>query len=1058
MSQSLSITASIPSPTASVLALLCALSNPSNDVTYHQKALTARDEALSASPESYSNLCLQFSYVMSCPSIQHIAPNEMESFKQMDSPSYMQLNHEPSLWNTQFRIMAGLLLKNSLVRPPIHHGQGCRMKLTPGASEEIKDLLLRCIVDENNQGVRNAASSCVAVCSVPLPNLSMSHAAFPLEQWPALIPFLLQSCSNHTEQVPATSVALGALSTLKKLLEDNTNSPVLLHSEHIVPTLIAILQSPIHSDSNSNPKMLQLSMQCLHALIEPLPTTMVLHMEKYLQILSSLSNHPSSIVQAHVCKTITALLAIRTEYIQPHIASISEFILTSLSKSSGTPGTGNNSHSNRDESVALESAEFWLQYATLDEESLTPLMQTTLTEIYPRLLPILLNCMVYSEEKIQDILVENEELLQELQTNNISKNQAPIFHRSKASSKSSNGAKLHNDDSEDEDDDSEGTNPNVDDEDDDSSWSLRKCAAATLDSLSALLPASTTLSPLLPLLQSGLSNHENPWIREASILALGAIASGCHDEMSHNYLPQLHPFLLQQIGQEPLPQIRCIACWTLSRYSDWTLSNTQVFQQTCSSLLNLVKVDNNRKVRYAACSAFGTFVESSCSDYQDYENPREEQNALIPLLKPIYEHLISGLENATMQGDSKGIIVIFDTIGIMADCIGEDIGCNDLPSIYVPPLLQIWSMAASSGHLLEKSLLPLMEAMASISLVIGQNFQPWALHVFEKCMETIEACIMAQAANSEEKEELGDEDYDPMICAADCLDGMVEGLTSSFDSLVQSSEKYRHHFLGALHNLTKSDSPGVRMSSFALLGDLARRSPTVLYDGLTELLREALECCNMTQHPSVCNNATWAIGEICLACSGQPKLLTGLVDPMVEKLGRILMAETYGNGSNIEGLAQNAAASMGRLARVDQVAVGRYLGEFFTGWCNGLASVADQAERRDGFTGLILAIQSNPSAIICPPNPIEPEKLISLIFATVSWHIPRDEDGTATYTADMANGAYVFEPFPEEYSEICFKLGELLRSIKNSVSADEWNRVESLPTNIRRLLTETYQV
>ena len=299
--------------------------------------------------------------------------------------------------------------------------------------------------------------------------------------------------------------------------------------------------------------MLQLSLQCLHTRIEPLPTALVLRMEIYLQILSSLSTHTSNAVQAQACKTISSLLAMRTEYLQTPIASITEVILKSMS--------------NTDESVALEAAEFWLHYATLDEESLTPLMQSTLTEIYPR--------MVFSEEKIQDILIENEEFLQEQQMNHniyLAKNQAPIFHRSKAASKSGNTKKNSGDNTE-SDDDSEGTNPNMDDDDDDSIWTLRKCAAATLDSLSALLPASITLPPLLPLLQSGLSNNDNIWVREASILALGAIAYGCHTEMTQNYLPQLHPFLIQQIEVESIPQIRCIACWTLRRYADWTLAH-----------------------------------------------------------------------------------------------------------------------------------------------------------------------------------------------------------------------------------------------------------------------------------------------------------------------------------------------------------------------------------------------------------------------------------------------------------------------------------------------------
>lgn len=321
-------------------------------------------------------------------------------------------------------------------------------------------------------------------------------------------------------------------------MEDNTNSPVLLQSEHIVPTLINVLQSPFYTDPNASPKMLQLSLQCLHTLIEPLPTALVLHMEIYLQILSSLSTHTSNAVQAQACKTISSLLVMRTEYLQPHIASITEFILKSMS--------------NTDESVALEAAEFWLHYATLDEESLTPLMQSTLTEIYPR--------MVFSEEKIQDILIENEEVLQEQQMNH-------NIHLAKIKLQSFIDLRLHRNQ------EIQKNNPNMDDDDDDSTWTLRKCAAATLDSLSALLPASIILPPLLPLLQSGLSNTDNIWVREASILARGAIAYGCHTEMTQNYLPQLHPFLIQQIEVESIPQIRCIACWTLSRYADWTLAH-----------------------------------------------------------------------------------------------------------------------------------------------------------------------------------------------------------------------------------------------------------------------------------------------------------------------------------------------------------------------------------------------------------------------------------------------------------------------------------------------------
>ncbi len=63
------------------------------------------------------------------------------------------------------------------------------------------------------------------------------------------------------------------------------------------------------------------------------------------------------------------------------------------------------------------------------------------------------------------------------------------------------------------------------DEDDfDMEWTLRKCAAATLDVLSVTY-AEDLLPQLLPIIQQSLGNSS--WeVREASILALGAIAEG----------------------------------------------------------------------------------------------------------------------------------------------------------------------------------------------------------------------------------------------------------------------------------------------------------------------------------------------------------------------------------------------------------------------------------------------------------------------------------------------------------------------------------------------------
>ena len=115
------------------------------------------------------------------------------------------------------------------------------------------------------------------------------------------------------------------------------------------------------------------------------------------------------------------------------------------------------------------------------------------------------------------------------------------------------------DDNKDEDDEDN----NMDDNDNE--WTLCKCAAASLDALAGLFGASNRLPSLLPALQEGLG-HDDQWVREANILALGAIADGCKAELML-HLAVLHPFLLCQLTlAESMPQLRCIAAWTLAGY------------------------------------------------------------------------------------------------------------------------------------------------------------------------------------------------------------------------------------------------------------------------------------------------------------------------------------------------------------------------------------------------------------------------------------------------------------------------------------------------------------
>lgn len=102
----------------------------------------------------------------------------------------------------------------------------------------------------------------------------------------------------------------------------------------------------------------------------------------------------------------------------------------------------------------------------------------------------------------------------------------------------------------------------------------------------ALLPV------LLPLLKQSLTSEE--WlVKEASILALGAVSEGCMDGMMH-HLPELIPYLINFLT-DAKALVRSITCWTLSRYSHWIVS--QPHDQFLQKLMTEVPPPTSSHIR-----------------------------------------------------------------------------------------------------------------------------------------------------------------------------------------------------------------------------------------------------------------------------------------------------------------------------------------------------------------------------------------------------------------------------------------------------------------------------
>ena len=321
-------------------------------------------------------------------------------------------------------------------------------------------------------------------------------------------------------------------------------------------------------------------------------------------------------------------------------------------------------------------------------------------------------------------------------------------------------------------------------------------------------------------------------------------------------------------------------------------------------------------------------------------------------------------------------------------------------------------------------------------------------------VSTIEACTIV-ISHEDDLGDIDEEMTDPIICSADLIDGLVEGLGPNFAALVNGSAKFGPIFPNTLVSLVEHFVPGVRMSAFALVGDLARRAPALIEAGLPTILSEAIQSID-PMHPAMCNNAVWAVGEVCVRCAGNSGPIAPHASNLLASLIPLLMGNAVdmdGRVVHIPGIAENAACTAGRLAQVDVNFVAPDLGRFFLGWCDGMSKISDNTERHDAFAGFVAAVRANPHCIEQASGQSSVGDVItSLLFAVVSWHIPEDET-----SIELLTGPYRFEPFPD-YPDLLSSLRSLLHDLKTSLG-NVWAEVEApMPPNVKRLLQEVYRI
>ena len=536
-------------------------------------------------------------------------------------------------------------------------------------------------------------------------------------------------------------------------------------------------------------------------------------------------------------------------------------------------------------------------------------------------------------------------------------------------------------------------------------WTIRRACAGLLDSLAEAY-GDKILPILLPELQARLSargDDEASWrAREVGVLALGAIASGCLDSMAE-HAPSLWPLLIG-LTSDAAPLVRSVSLWCLARYLPW-LMELQLMEaegdddggsgesgKFAEGLIGAIAgrmLDGNRKVQEAACAALLT----TSQDAPD-------------LVTPYVSRLVPVMSAALGRYGTASRISLYDAIGVLADSLKEALAKPEIVAALLPGLMARYAAVTRD---VDPELPPLLECLTYLFISMGRALAEIAPPLFGRALNLIEHdVVLSLAAKAEADSDPssthkvpGADDMPLMAVSLDLLGGMIEGLGPSIAPLIASAGPRFHELLS---ECVKQPPPSVRMSAFALLGELAKHAPDALRHSLPAYVPWLLVSMRDTAHNiKACNNAVWAAGELAVAL---PDVIAPHVPAIVAKLAPIISNDRKPSRPVLE----NSAIALGRLAMAAPDSVAGALSTFMAAWTQNLTIVGDPEERRQAYLGYCAAVGRAPAAGLA----LIPHVIVA--FA-VFQDAPPDAKGamTAILQAYRANA-------PQQWREGCAKL------------------------------------
>ena len=748
--------------------------------------------------------------------------------------------------------------------------------------------------------------------------------------WPHILSELSSLIGNESATVsPGTQE--GASGALLKICEDNRRALDKAYAgqrplDFIVPKLLDFATSLVA-------KVRANSLASINIFIPEKSAALLSNLDQLLQRLFQLASDPSDEVRKHVCRSFIHIADIAPEKIAPHMNGLVDYMIAQQ-------------RSGDDPDLALDAAEFWL---CIGEDKK---LRDGLKPYLPKVVPVLLESMIYCEEDVFRLEGEAEDAEEEDREQDIK----PLFAPPKSirSAGGSNGegsgpavnggakAATFGYAFDEEDDLEEGELADDDEEeggDPEEQWNLRKCSAAALDVLASVFH-EPVFEVTLPYLKQNLNHSEWP-NREAAVLALGAIADGCM-EVVFPHLPDLTHFLISLLNDKQ-PVVRQITCWSLGRYSQWAsrldkAGRQQYFEPIMDGILKRM-LDGNKRVQEAAASAFASLEEKA-------------QQQLVEYCDVIVQQFVQCFS----KYKDRNMFILYDCVQTLAEHVGPTLAKPELVNMLMPALIGRWQKVADQS----REMFPLLECLSYVATALGDHFAPFAKPIFARCISIITQNLQ-DSEMATRNPGIDEPDKDFLVTSLDLLSAIIQALDERKSAeLVASSQP---NIFELLIFCMKDLNNDVRQSAYALLGDCAIYVFSQLQPGLGNILETLVAQLDL-QHVqddaeetgySVINNACWSCGEIAMR---QRAEMAPYVDALLQKLVVILF-----NDRIPESLNENAALALGRLGIGCAPQLAPHLFTFAPPFLKSMRKIDWTDEKGHALRGFVEIVHNNPQAM-----------------------------------------------------------------------------------------------